>query len=100
MEFVNAIAKVRFASAKPQRVQLHKGPDLLAELLCLEPGQKVQVDGGQWLYYVITGNAAITDGKTTTQLSAGRFAASEDHRHAIASADDRRLIVLAATAVK
>lgn len=98
MDLVNAIAKVRFSSAKPQRVHLHKSQTLLAELLCMEPGQRRKVDRGQWAYYVITGAAAITIRDKTDSLSAGQFAAvGPGEPHTVANAAEHRLVCLAIT---
>ena len=96
MEIANAIAKVRFASARPQRVQLHKSDDLQVEMLCMEPGQQIKTRSGQWVYYVVTGKAAVTSGKETAELPTGQSAATApDETHTIANADESRLICLA-----
>jgi len=96
METLNAIAKVRFSSARPQRVQLYKAGGLLAELLCLEPGQKLSATGGQWTYYVITGQATLTCHGRPADLPTGQFAAVEpDEKHTLAAAGEKRLICLA-----
>jgi len=95
MDLINAIAKVRFASAKPQRVQLHKGGSLLAELLCMEPGQETDGQAGQWTYYVVAGKAAITGAEGGGELPAGQLAAvSKGERHRIANVGEQRLICL------
>ncbi len=95
MDVVNAIAKVRFGSVRPQRVQLSKGEAFQAELLCMEPGQQVSVASGQWLYYVITGSAELAAGGRTTELPPGQFAASApDEEHTLSAAGDRRLVCL------
>jgi len=97
MEFVNAISKVRFGSAKPQRVQLHHAGLLRVDLLCMEPGQSLAVEAGQWAYYVVTGKAAVTAGDDTTELPAGQFAAAATgEAHTIASAGEQRLVCLVA----
>ncbi len=96
MDIVNAIAKVRFGSAKPQRIVLHKGDSGPAELLCLESGQKVQVKSGQWCYYVITSKATLTTNGTTIELPMGQFAATEkDEPHTLSNDSEERLICLA-----
>ncbi|HUS46709.1 MAG TPA: cupin domain-containing protein [Phycisphaerae bacterium] len=98
MDLINAIAKVRFSSARPQRVHLHKGKTLLAELLCMEPGQHRKIDRGQWAYYVITGAATITIHDKTSDLSAGQFAAvGPGEPHTVANAAEQRLVCLAIT---
>jgi len=96
MESVNAIAKVRFATVKPQRLQLHKGGGLVADLLCMEAGQEISVNAGQWTYYVVTGAASVTSGGRTFQLSVGELACSEPaETHTVANAGEGRLVVLA-----
>ncbi len=96
MNFANAIAKVRFASAKVQKVILNKADKLTAELLCIEPGQSLKVTSGQWNYYVITGTATIAAGGESTDLPTGNFAGSEtDETHTISNEGEQRLIILA-----
>ena len=95
MEFVNAISKVRFGSAKPQHVQLHHAGLLRVDLLCMEPGQSLAVEAGQWTYYVVTGKAAMTVGAEMIELPAGQFAAgAAGEAHTIASAGEQRLVCL------
>jgi len=96
MNTVNAIAKVRFSTAKPQRVQLHKGPGLLAEMLCMEAGQKLRMSAAEWIYYVVMGRVALTAGGRTTHLATGQFAAcAANEAHTIANAGEGRLVCLA-----
>lgn len=96
MEIVNAISKVRFTSAKPQRAQLHKQHGLQVEILCMEPGQKLQARRGQWTYYVITGEATVTSGKDTSAVPTGQLAAgAPDEIHTISNAGEQRLVCLA-----
>ena len=96
MNIINAIAKVRFASAKPQRIQLQKSTGLIVDLLCMEAGQNISISSGQWAYYVVTGTAALTGGGQTTELSAGQLGLAEaDEKHTIANAGEGRLVVLA-----
>lgn len=95
MDFVNAISKVRFGSAKPQRIQLGKAEGFQAEMLCMEPGQHLRVSSGQWVYYVVTGSASLTVADRTTELPTGQFAASApDEVHTISTSGDRRLVCL------
>ncbi len=95
METINAIAKVRFATAKPQMVRLHKGSRLAAELLCMEPGQKTGVSDEERIYYVVTGTARLGAGETETTIPAGQLAATTDEQaHHVANADDQRLVCL------
>ena len=96
MNFANAIAKVRFASAKPQRVILAKNGHLTAELLCLEPGQRMKVSSGQWNYYVVTATGTFSADGQAEDLPTGQFAASEpDEAHVLENNTEQRLIVLA-----
>ena len=95
MNFVNAIAKVRFSAGKPQRILLHKETSLQADILCLEASQEMPVKNGPWSYYVVTGTASITCGGQTTQVPAGQLAISGDEPHTLANADERRLVCLA-----
>jgi quercetin dioxygenase-like cupin family protein len=96
MDKVNAISKVRFASVKPQNVGLHHGQTLRASLLCMEPGQQSQVKAdAERFYYVITGAARLEAGQESVDLSTGEAAALPAHQaHAVATADDRRLVCL------
>jgi quercetin dioxygenase-like cupin family protein len=96
MDVVNAIAKVRFGSAKPQRVQLRKGPRGPIDLLCMEPGQRLKAEGGRWAYYVVTGTARVEAGGAATDLSAGQLALTEaGEGHTLCAAGEQRLICLA-----
>jgi len=96
MDVVNAIAKVRFGSAKPQRVQLRKDARCPIELLCLEPGQKLKVADGRWAYYVVTGAARVESGGAAEDVPAGHLAAaSRGESHTLSSAGEQRLICLA-----
>ena len=96
MNFENAIAKVRFSSARPQRIQIHKGKTMSVELLCMEPGQDLKVRSGEWLYYVITGTATVAAGKKTITLPTGQLAANESEEpHSLACAGETRQVCLA-----
>ncbi|MDY6913520.1 MAG: cupin domain-containing protein [Planctomycetota bacterium] len=96
MNFENAIAKVRFSSARPQCVHIHKGKAISMELLCMEPDQGLTVRSCEWLYYVITGTAAVTAGGKTTTLPTGQLAASESgETHTLACVGETRLVCLA-----
>jgi len=97
MDLVNAIAKARFGSARPQRVQLVKGEAMLLELLCLEPGQQLEVSSGQWAYYVVAGAATVTAGGKAQPLPTGHLAAfGLGEPHVLANQADQRLLCLAA----
>lgn len=96
MDTVNAIAKARFASAKPQRVQLHKADGLSIDLLCLEPRQEMSVRGGQWTYYTIAGSVVLEAGDQRLEVGTGHVAATADgERHKLSNAAETRLICLA-----
>ena len=96
MDIVNAIAKVRFSPARPQRIHLHKGETLVLELLCMEAGQKLAIHSGERAYYVVTGQAELTSGGQTTELPTGQLAgAGPEEAHTIANAGEGRLVVLA-----
>ena len=96
MDILNAIAKVRFASSRPQRVQLAKGGPAPIDLLCMEPSQKLKVPAGRRAYYVVTGAARVESAATAaTDLAPGQFAlTAEDEAHTISAAGDQRLVCL------
>jgi mannose-6-phosphate isomerase-like protein (cupin superfamily) len=95
METVNAISKVRFATAKPQTIHLHKGGRLSAELLCMEPGQKLNVRQEERIYYVVTGSARLGDNGSEVTVPAGQLAAaSPQGPHRVATAGQQRLVCL------
>jgi len=95
MNVVNAISKARFGTVKPQRIQLHKGSELLAELLCLEAGQKFSASG-ECAYYVVTGSATLTGDGGPAELATGQLAAFEPGEgHSITNAGEGRLVLLA-----
>jgi len=96
MDTINAIAKVRFATSKPQRVQLHKGSALSADLLCMEAGQSLKVDRGEWVYYAVMGTAELSADGQTAQVSAGHLAAfAATEAHTVRNAGEGRLVCLA-----
>ncbi|HUT61099.1 MAG TPA: hypothetical protein VNA25_24900 [Phycisphaerae bacterium] len=96
MESVNAIAKVRFGSAKPQRVQLRKDAHASIELLCMEPGQKHKVASGRWAYYIVTGAASFAGKDSQADLATGQLAVTEPgETHTICTAGEHRLVCLA-----
>ena len=95
MDFVNAISKVRFGSAKPQRIQLSKAGRFQAEMLCMDPRQRITVRTGQWMYYVVTGSAEVTVDEQTTSVATGQFAASAPGEvHTIVAAGDHRMVCM------
>ncbi len=96
MDIVSAVAKVRFGSARPQHVQLHKGQALAAELICMEARQSVKVSGGERAYYVIMGSAVIAAGGESSPLAPGQFAATApEEAHTVTNAGEGRLVCLA-----
>ena len=96
MDRINAIAKVRFASVRPQRIQIHRSGAMRAELLCMEPGQELPGETGQWLFYVVKGTAQFKTDEGEVELSAGHVgAAAPGERHSLHNASDQRLICLA-----
>lgn len=94
MDIVNAIAKVRFNSAHPKRVQLHKLPSFVCDLLCLEPGQELS-GAGPCAYYVVVGSGALK-ASATQELSMGQLITCENgEKHTVANTSEQRLICLA-----
>jgi len=95
MDVLNAIAKVRFNSARPQRVQLLKCDDFVCELLCLEPGQE-QTATGRCAYYLIAGSGQIKAGEDVQAADLGHFVScAKGERHSIVNSSEQRLICLA-----
>ena len=96
MNVVNAIAKVRFATARPQRVSLEKTPELCTELVCMEAGQSLKVSAGECVYYVVTGSGELTCGGTTEELSPGCAASiGPKEPHTLVASGEGRLICIA-----
>lgn len=96
MDVINAISKVRFASAKPQRVHLTRGESCVVEMICMEAGQAIHGIRGAWTYYVVTGAARVEAGTQKGDLSAGQMAAAgAEEPHSLANAGGGRLICLA-----
>lgn len=94
MDAVNAISKVRFNSAKPQRVQLLQSESGQADLLCLEREQSTDLDGPGMLY-VITGTATVTGSDAgETKLSSG-FLGRCEGRCTLVNSSEQRLVCLA-----
>ena len=97
MDIINAIAKVRFNSARPQRVQLSKCPSYFCELLCLEPGQEIS-GSGRGGYYVIAGKGKLRSSNGPGELEMGNFIAFDDaESHTLINSSEQRLIVLSIT---
>lgn len=89
---INAIAKVRFSSAKAQRVHLVESHPLSADLLCLESRQEIAVQSPAILY-AITGGAAVADVHGKQELSAGQLVALEADA-AVSNPHEQRLVCL------
>ncbi|MFW6155314.1 MAG: hypothetical protein ACOC95_08865 [Planctomycetota bacterium] len=93
----NAIAKVRFSSARAQRVHLAESNGLAAELLCLEGGQQLKIAGEAGILYVILGTADVTaEGQTVTLQTGYVFAPGTTFT--LANAGEHRLVCLACQA--
>ena len=96
MDLVNAIGKVRFASARAQRVHIHKGQHLVADLLCLETGQETVGEAGEWTYYVIKGLARCKGPGGAVDIPAGQsVSVAADEKHSLVATGEQRLICLA-----
>jgi mannose-6-phosphate isomerase-like protein (cupin superfamily) len=96
MDVVNAVSKVRFATARPQRVHLAKGDSQLVELICLEAGQEVRVATGPWVYYVVAGTARLVCPDAEGTLGPGQLAClGATEPHTLANGGEARLICLA-----
>jgi hypothetical protein len=93
MNSVNAISKVRFSSARPQRVHLLDLPSGAVDLLCLEKAQETGVTGAGTVLYIVTGSARVTDAKGTQDLSAGNLLVPEGDC-TVANAAEQRLVCL------
>jgi quercetin dioxygenase-like cupin family protein len=97
MDFVNAIAKARFNSARPQRVQISRSSGLAVELLCMEAGQELSAGAATvpCAYYVVTGAARFTVAGADRDLPAGQLAAAVgNERYTLANAGQGRLVCL------
>ncbi len=94
MDVINAIAKIRFSSAKAQRVQLHRCVGFASDLLCLEPGQDFS-SAGRCSYYIIAGSGVLQAGKNKKDVNPGNFATcEEDESHTLVNSSEQRLICL------
>ena len=100
MIVVNAIAKVRFATAKPQRISLDKTDELCTELICMEPGQTLSVKSGSCVYYVVTGGGEFTSGDNTQELTPGCIASvGVGESHTLSASGETRLVCTVVTKV-
>ena len=70
---INAVAKVRFSSARAQRVHLADAGDAKTELLCLEGGQQMTLNGPSSLVYVISGTGTVLHDSARTTLATGHL---------------------------
>lgn len=96
MDAVYAISKVRFASARPQRVRLTRNDSYAVEMLCMEAGQDAKVTSGPWTYYVVMGAATLTGPEGSVDLTPGQMATTDaKERHTLANAGEGRLVCLA-----
>jgi hypothetical protein len=93
MEPVNAIAKARFSSARPQRVNLLSDGAVSAELLCLEKDQRMPVCGPSAILYVVGGSGTLirTDGQDSLPVG---HVVSLDSQSTLANLGEQRLICL------
>ena len=92
MKPINAIAKVRFSSARPQRVHLVEDEPNAAALLCLESEQKISVSAPAVLY-VVTGLATVTVDGGQVELATGHLVVLDDDC-VVANAGEQRLVCL------
>ncbi len=93
MASVNAIAKVRFSSGKPQRVNLLALPGGAVDLLCLEPRQQFPVSGPAVALYVVTGTARLADAKGAIEATPGHLLSPQGDC-TLANATEQRLVCL------
>ncbi len=94
MEVINAIARIRFNSAKAQRVQLNRFEGFACDMLCLEPGQEFS-SVGRCAYYFIAGTGVIKAGKSSKAVDMGNFVACEaDEPHTVVNSSEQRLICM------
>ncbi|NLF29648.1 MAG: cupin domain-containing protein [Planctomycetes bacterium] len=89
----NAIAKVRFSSAKAQRVHLAQCEGLAAELLCLEGGQQLRIKSEAAVLYIILGTAEVSAGDQTVTLQTG-YVFAPGTAFTLANAGEHRLVCL------
>lgn len=90
---INAIAKVRFSSAKAQRVHLIQGQAVEADLLCLESQQEMPLQGDGSVLYVVTGTATLIGPQGRDTLPAGQLVGTDADR-TLANISEQRLVCL------
>lgn len=96
MKIVNAISKVRFSAAKPQRVHLVESDEASVDMLCMEAGQQLEVHSAPATYYVITGAAEIEAGDAVQALPMGQLAhIPAGQAHTVINTGQGRLLCLA-----
>jgi len=93
---INVSGKVRFSSARPQRVHLIDCTTSSIDLLCMESQQQMQVPATPVVLYVIIGMATITDGDQQVDLEVGHVYAPEPGGNIMNNAE-QRLVCLAFT---
>jgi len=94
MPSFNAIEKVRFNSARPQRVQLYRCDPFACDLLCLEPEQEFVLTGPA-ACYVITGDGSLQVAKRAEDLRMCHFASSDaGESHTVVNSSEQRLVLL------
>lgn len=94
MEPINAISKVRFSSAKPQRVHLANSGPVQADLLCLECQQELALSAGAGVLYVVSGSATLITDAGRQSLASTQLT-SIDADCTLANISEQRLVVLA-----
>ena len=94
---INAIGKVRFSSAKGQRVHLVDAEGVAADLLCLEQGQELSPGKGPAVVYVIAGTAAVICQGKQTRLPTGHIVCTDENCK-LTNIGEQRAICLAVKA--
>lgn len=94
MKPINAIAKVRFSSARPQRVHLADEGPVGADLLCLEPQQELELAAGAGVVYVVSGSATLICEGGRETLGATQLT-SIDSDCTLTNISEQRLVCLA-----
>jgi len=96
MDVTNAISKVRFASARPQRVLLTRSKGFAVELICMEPGQELKAVRGPCVYYVVIGTATLAAGDNERDVPTGQMGIAEaDETHSLSNRQEHRLVCVA-----
>ena len=90
---INAIAKVRFSSARAQRVHLADADNTRVELLCLEGGQEVTLGAPPAVLYVLGGTGTVLQDNERTTLATGHLLPVKTHV-TLTNLKEQRLICL------